>query len=373
VTAMLETTVTVDVPTARLRAALDVVHAFTGRTYVPILGAVVLTSDGSRVSVEAFDYDTSARIPVGESAHMFRVAVDRVRLRDVVRGHDRKGTTTVHVAGERMTVSQGAAQTVLPTMTLDGYPQLPATTTAPLASVDASILVPAVKRALTACARDDTLPVLCAVAVTLNADGLEMAATDRYRLTAETVPAMVDPTADTRQLLIPGKILGHVVKALAGDVLIGAEDSYAVIATDAGTFTIRLTEGEFPKYASLFPVNDGAVSLDVKATLAALKRVAVACERNAPVRLTFTGDAVTLRGGTFDASEPQATETVRTLTSVADELTVGVNPRNLRDALTAATGPAVVLGYVSPTKPLTFHAPGDTSFRNLLMPVRLSG
>ena len=54
------------------------------------------------------------------------------------------------------------------------------------------------------------------------------------------------------------------------------------------------------------------------------------------------------------------------------ELTVAFNPTYLIDGVEAVTGDEVILETLDATKPATVRAAEETSFRYLLMPVRVS-
>jgi len=166
-----------------------------------------------------------------------------------------------------------------------------------------------------------------------------------------------------------------VALAGAGEGIVGFEGQ---VAGGQRRATTRLLDGEFPKVRGIIPV-PAAVATRVRVETAALteavRRVALVAERNAPVRLTFAAEAVTLDAGSGD--EAQASEALPAQV-VGEPVTVGFNPVYLLDGLTAIGTPVAHLAFTQATKPaeLTgvkdFDADPITDFRYVLMPVRLN-
>ena len=88
--------------------------------------------------------------------------------------------------------------------------------------------------------------------------------------------------------------------------------------------------------------------------LDAISRVALVAERNAPIRMTFTGQEVALSAGSVD--EAQANETLD-IDMDGDDITVAFNPSYLKEGLSAVTEPFVRITMASrkliPTSPWT--------------------
>src|SRR5262249_23090987 len=84
-----------------------------------------------------------------------------------------------------------------------------------IATVDLEALRAALDRVLPAVGRDDTLPVLTGVHLSFSPGLATMAATDRYRLAVDSLPATgTGPTG--QELLLPGKILAACAETWTG-------------------------------------------------------------------------------------------------------------------------------------------------------------
>jgi DNA polymerase-3 subunit beta len=127
----------------------------------------------------------------------------------------------------------------------------------------------------------------------------------------------------------------------------------------------------------LFP-DDSATSAQIEKAsfIDAVKRVSLVAERNTPIRLSFSSEGLTLEAGTGD--EAQASESVDAQVT-GEEILIAFNPQYLVDGLNAVVGDYVSMTFVSSSKPavltgmLNADAKPDSSYRYLLMPVRMAG
>ena len=140
--------------------------------------------------------------------------------------------------------------------------------------------------------------------------------------------------------------------------------------------TSQLIDGEFPAvdrlFADEYPIQAVVNKQDL---LDAISRVALVAERNAPIRMTFTGQEVALSAGSVD--EAQANETLD-IDMDGDDITVAFNPSYLKEGLSAVTEPFVRIKMTTPVKPVEFNgqqeADSDESmdYRYLLVPMRFN-
>jgi len=124
----------------------------------------------------------------------------------------------------------------------------------------------------------------------------------------------------------------------------------------------------------LFPESYSAEArVNVSELTAVVKRVALVAERNTPVRLSFSDGTVVIEaGGTEEARASEAME----CEYKGEEMTIAFNPTFLTDGLGALNNPVAVLSFNDPFKPAvlsgaTTEGEPDTSYRYLLMPIRL--
>ena len=346
-----------------------------------LLGLLLETTD-SGLSVSGFDYEVSSQITVDvTTAEPGRVLVPGKLLADIVRSLPAQ-PVDLRLEGTRVVLTCGSARFTLPTLPVDDYPSLPDMPTV-AGSLESDVFGAAVAQVALAAGRDDTLPVLTGVRVEIDGDQLTLAATDRYRLAVRTLTWKPDQPDMSTTALVPARTLADTAKALTH----GPEITLALATGGSGEgmigfqgggrrTTSRLLEGEFPKYRSLLPSESSAFAeVETAALVEAVKRVALVATRNAPVRLSFSGDGVVLEAGGQD--DAQASERLHCGWE-GEDMSIAFNPQYLLDGLGAVDSDSTTLSFTGPTRPavLTGKREPDGSvadYRYLLMPVRLSG
>ncbi|TJZ92755.1 hypothetical protein FCI23_55040, partial [Actinacidiphila oryziradicis] len=100
---------------------------------------------------------------------------------------------------------------------LEEYPSLPPAAP-PVVTVDGPEFFRHLARVLPAAGKDNTLPVLTMVSLTLSGRSLRMATSDRYRLTVADVPAQpretdTEAAEPTEAVLVPARVPAQVAQA----------------------------------------------------------------------------------------------------------------------------------------------------------------
>ncbi|HSL06730.1 MAG TPA: DNA polymerase III subunit beta, partial [Pseudonocardiaceae bacterium] len=284
------------------------------RPVVPVTAGVVLEVTDGTMIVSGFDFEVLNRIevPVTDKS-AGRVLVSGRLLAEIARALPPKDVR-VAVEGNRLAVRCGSARFNLPLLHIEEYPavpELPATS----GTVRGDVFATAISQVTAAASRDETLPMLTGVRMEIGSETLTFAATDRYRLAERHIPwtpiGALEPESSTA-VIVPAKTLAEAAKSLgsASEVLLSMGD-----AADAGflgfsaggrqTLT-RLLDGEFVKFASLWPTEvTTAVEVEVGLFVAALKRVSLVAQRFAPVRLAFSEGTVQLSAEADDESSAE--------------------------------------------------------------------
>ncbi len=369
------------------------------RPVVPVTaGMVIEVADGAMI-VSGFDFEVLNRIevPVTDKS-AGRVLVSGRLLAEIARALPPKDVR-VAVEGNRLAVRCGSARFNLPLMHVEDYPvvpELPATS----GMVRGDVFATAVSQVTAAASRDETLPMLTGVRMEIGSEALTFAATDRYRLAERRIPwtptgtvpstpvseSMLDPASST-SVIVPAKTLADAAKSLgsASEVLLSmgnAADAGFLGFSAGGRQTLtRLLDGEFVKFASLWPTEvTTTVELEVAAFVAALKRVSLVAQRFSPVRLAFSDGTVQLSA---EAEDESSAEEELEVGVTGEPLTIGFNAVYLLDGLTGLTTPRATLSFTTPGRPGVITPVtgldadktdnGDDSYRYLVMSMRLRG
>ncbi|MFD9428389.1 MULTISPECIES: DNA polymerase III subunit beta [unclassified Streptomyces] len=342
------------------------------RSPVPVLGGLLLDTDGGRLRVSGLDYEASARIDVeAETVRPGKVLVMGRRLLDICKVLP-EGAVECAVEGSRFTVSGDGARFGLSVLPLDDYPALP-----PLpevrGAVDAAEFAAAVAHVTVAAGRDDTLPTLTGIRLGLDGTTMTLAATDRYRFAVRTLPwkaAGPDASAD---VVVSARRLTEIARSLGRSGLVSvALDTGSVGFEHAGMrTTVRLLDGRLPRHDQLFAMPDPAVAVVDRARLVeAVKRVSVVADGDSPLQMTFSADdnSVLLQAGYED---DVASQRLPATLEGSEGMTVAFNPSYLMDALSSFEEPVIRLLLLGPgQRAMITDETGMETHRHLLMSVK---
>ncbi|GAA2442997.1 DNA polymerase III subunit beta [Actinomadura vinacea] len=387
------------------RQALADAVAWAARTLpsrpaLPVLAGMLVEATGDgRLTLAAFDYEVSAqsRITAAEGglavSEPGRALVPGRLLAEIVRNLP-PHPVDVALKGAEVVVSCGSAEFGLLPLPVEDYPTLPEPP-ARAGTVPGEAFAAAVAQVTPAAGRDDTLPMLTGVRIDLEGGTMRLACTDRYRIAARELSWTPSREGFTAGVVVPARTLADTAKAIrpgaevaldltgTGDVLIG-------VSGGGRSMTTRLLDDQFIDYRSRL-TGDWASTARVRTGpfVEAIKRVALVTERNTPVRLAFTRGEVRVRAASGDSA--RANESLPALLD-GDEVDIAFSPQYLLDGLSGIHTEYARLQCTGPTKAALLtavpdkekdakeeseeEAPadpgGDTGFRYLAMPVRLS-
>ncbi|KFI49535.1 DNA polymerase III subunit beta [Bifidobacterium biavatii] len=346
----------------------------------PILAGIKLEAIDGTLQLSAFNYEISARhhIEAGIDEPGTALVLGKL-LADITKSLPAE-KTYLSTNESTMTITSGKSTFTMQLMPDTEYPDLPVVP-AKLGQVDAPTFVQAVSQACVAVSREENRPVLTGVRVQFNGDKVVMTSTDRFRLARATfswTPQNLDVNTTT---LVRGSLLRDIARSLDEhqNVIVDFdEDSASLLGFEnAGRVsTSQLIDGEFPAVDRLF-ADDYPIQavVDRQKLIGAIKRVALVAERNAPIRMVFSGQEITMSAGAVD--EAQAQE-ILDIDMDGDDITVAFNPSYLIEGLSAITEPYVRMKMTTAVKPVEFNgqqeADSDESmdYRYLLVPMRIT-
>ncbi|MFD8406032.1 hypothetical protein ACFV1G_15300 [Streptomyces anulatus] len=372
----------------------------------PAQHGVLIEADDTGLTLRTHDYETAVSVTV-PTATVTRAGTSLLPLAQLTKAMKAMvaGETKATAARTTITLAGDFLSTDYLTVPLAALPVgefAPAHKPAPPAAhIDAQELHHQLQRVIPAAGRDDTLPTLTGVQVTLT-DRLTLSTTDRYRFAVAHLPATPHPDhpvispGDFLTALVPARTLARLSKHLktqTGTISIAFGNSGLTLTTTVAAFTIRELEGNLPRYNSLFPTTvDTSLTLERPTAQRALKKcaalIAASGERGSTVTLRWDENgALTLAPRIGDPDDrarikgmPLRFATLTGPTPTDREL--HTNPAFLADALDAFAGTDTLTLHLRDPKegstklpPLlltTNPRPTGGDYRHLLMPVRPS-
>jgi DNA polymerase-3 subunit beta len=343
---------------------------------------IVIDAEGNKVVLSGSDLETASRASTdADVATAGKVLVPGKLLADISRSLPNK-PVTIQLDGTRVLVNAGSAKFTLPVLPINEYPNLPEMPEA-LGVIDAELFNQAVAQVSTAAGKDDSLPSLTGVHVEVNGENITMAATDRYRLAVRELTFSPAKPNTEAVALIRARTLHDAAKTLATAKNVNialapaaSNDRLAGFQTDSKSTTTRLLDGTFPPYRHLLPQESLTTTvIEVAPFLESVRRVALVTDKTIPLKLTFTGNSVTLEAGGGD--EAQANE-VFEVNKTGEDLSIAFNPNYLLDGLHAINAPYAQISFNTSSKAAILmgksdaNSPAIENFKYLLMPTKFA-
>ena len=346
----------------------------------PILAGVRLEAADGALRLSAFNYEISARHHIEAGVEEPGTSLVQGKLLADITKSLPAEKTYLTTDGSTMTIISGKSTFTLQLMPESEYPDLPSIP-AKLGQVDAQTFVQAVSQACVAVSREENRPVLTGVHMQFVGDKVVMTSTDRYRLSRATFTWSPDDLDVNTTTLVRGSLLRDISRSLNEHqnvvVDFDTESPSLLGFENAGrTSTSQLIDGEFPATDRLFS-DDYPIQavVDRQSLIGAIKRMSLVAERNAPIRMTFSGQELTLSAGAED--EARATEVID-IDMDGDDITVGFNSSYLIEGLSAITEPFVRMKMTTAVRPVEFNGQQESDsdesmdYRYLLVPMRLN-
>ncbi len=347
--------------------------AVSSRSSIQVLSGVLVDARDSGTTFAATDMEISIKAPLvaqveqpGSLVLPARIATDIARSLPAgsVVIEQRPGETQVQIlAGESLFDLHS-----LPAV---DFPQLP-TLTGDRFTVGRVAFIETVDRVAPSASRDETRPVLTGVLVHFSEHSVRMVATDSYRLSVKETPVESSVTG-TLQAIAPARTLLELSR-IASSV---ADETISILPTenqmsfDVGGVTLisRLIDGQFPNYKQLIPETfDYEVAVDREELLEAVRRVGLLAQKNAPLRLQFADNTLTVSAESQDVGRAHEAMPIQ---YSGDSLAIGFNPEFLEAGLASIKESPVFLRLISPLRPGLIKGAGD-DFLYLVMPIRLN-
>jgi DNA polymerase-3 subunit beta len=346
------------------------------RSTLPVLSGIMFQASEGRLDLFSTDMELSIKGSLATTVEREGEVVVPARLfSDVVR--NLPGEEVVIEAGDSaVKVTAGRADFSLNAWSASDFPQTSTFDMSDAFALGREPFVETLTKVGRAASRDETRPILTGVLMTILGDTLKMVATDSYRLAVKETH--LDKALENEvQAIVPVKALGEVARLAAAmgdgdiDIAIGENQALFKLADPAGDVWIasRLIDGQFPNYKQLLPDSfDHEVTLAKDAFMAAARRVSLLAQKNAPLRLSFADQRLTMKALTQDVGQGEESLDIE---FGGEAFEIGFNPGYLIEGIDAIADPSVLLRFTSPLRPGLISG-SDGGFVYLIMPIRLS-
>lgn len=354
-----------------LTALQSVIGVVERRHTMPILGNLLLTVHAGKLSVTATDLEVElvARTQVSAGGEG-QLTLPGRKVLDICRSVPEKVTLAVSQEGEKATVRAGRSRFVLATLPTADFPVIDELAEQQVIELPQADLRRLIEKTHFSMAQQDVRYYLNGMLLETDGKMLRTVATDGHRLALCEMEMASVP--GLKQVIVPRKGVLELLRLLGteGTVTVTLGTNHIRVQIGEVRFTSKLIDGRFPDYGRVIPSSPvRIVRADREALRGALQRTAILSnEKYRGIRLAFHKDLLTLQA--HNPEQEEAEEQLE-VNYPGEDLEVGFNVTYLLEALAAVDGAEVEVGLTDSNASCLVRAPGATSSRYVVMPMRL--
>lgn len=360
-----------------LLPALQAVSRSSGvRSTLPVLGNILLSSDGSRLKVAATNLELGViKYAPAEILEPGDITIPAKTFTEIISSLS-SSKVELDSQAEVLSLSSGEFKAKLNGIAASEFPVIPLAEGKGV-SFKKEVLI-SCGQILFAAAVDEGRPILTGILTQASAGILDFVATDGFRLAHRQVKL-----ADSKvsfKALIPRRTFEEVLRIIdedladeEGEVEIetSANQNQVVFKIGQTTLSSRLIEGKFPAWENIIPEKSVARAMVEKDQLLKATKLA-------SVFAKTEANTVTLKVGagkiilSSEAKELGSQENEVEGQIEGESLQIAFNVKFLLDALSAAPSTQLMIEFSGPLSPALIKPVGAEGLQYIIMPVRLS-
>lgn len=365
----MELTVTQENLTRALGAASRVAST---KTQLPILGNILLRTDGHRLLIAATNLEIASTQHIGAKIINEGVITVPARLITEFVASLPKTTVTIKVEDNKLNITAEGYSSIINGTVADDFPELPAINdkTAVSYAINTIALKQAITQTILTASGDATRPVLTGVFWHSHEGSLYLAATDGYRLSEKRLVATTSDVA----AIIPTSTLQEVLRSINDDtneVEVLFDESQVRFRLNDAEITSRLIDGNFPNYRQLIPAESETNIVISRSELAQITKVAGLFARESGGSVAITADATRGKISLHSVASELGENTSEATAEISADGQVTLNSRYLTEALGVTDGDVVVFRFSGKLSACVLSVKdADADYQHIIMPLK---
>lgn len=354
------------------RALSAVGRVASTKTQLPILGNILIRTDGTRLLIAATNLEIATTQYIGAKIIKPGAITVPARLITEFVSSLPKGTIDLKVVGENIHISSGKYKSIINGVIADDFPELP--TIIEDDSVSYSInteeFKQAVSQTIITASSDSTRPVLTGVYWHSHEGWIFLAATDGYRLSERRLVETQSEVA----AIIPTQTLQEVLRTITDDsdtIDILFDESQVRFRINEAEVISRLVDGNFPNYRQLIPSSSDITAVMDKTEFTRVTKVAglFARESGGSVTVTVDSDANTVSLHSIASEFGENTSELDAKVEGSGDVTL--NSRYLSEALGVLDAGEISFSFSGKLSPCIIKSTKkDTNYYHVIMPLK---
>lgn len=358
--------------------SLAVTHAqrfVAARAQIPILGNIVLSATGAKLSVRATNLEMAIDWVIGAQVEESgEIAVPARTFADLIHALSHEHITLTSQK-EELKIKSGSFNANMSAMNTSDFPDIETTLTDNAIEIDNNSFKNALEDVVFVASQDETRPELTGVLFIFEDSKLSLVASDGVRLSKKHVGKIEKKLkGESTRLIIPKAFLSELLRLFPDRDKITfdyqAENNQLVISDGKSFVSSRLIGGNFPPFEKIIPKNhDIEVVVGKKDLLECVKLASVFAREEANV-IKFSISNNQLKVSTQSTKSGTQEHTIDAQVEGA-ELEISFNYKFIEDYINICEADEIKMLFINTDTPAVFEDKKDPDLLHLIMPVRV--
>ncbi len=349
--------------------------AIPNKPQLPILSSIYFNLEGADLTLAATDLylgvRTKNKVNNNKSLEM---VIPGNTFKDIIYSFE-QGNVILEEQEKSLMIKSKKSEVKIPIQNAEEYPDFP-TVDGETFELSSKILKQIKNLASFAASTDQARPVLTAIMLNFTPKGLDVVATDGFRLSILNYEQI--KTEKERSLLVPVKAFNEVFRIVSQ-----AEASKAVLqvsqelkqikfAVNETEIFVRLIEGDYPPYEKIMPTAfNSELVIDGEELKRELNRAHIlAKEASNIVKLSFKDEKMVIKSSSPAYGKYQGEVYLDNKTNTADQ--IAFNANYMLDFLNSVKPEQIWFGMNESLKPAMIKVDGIDNFKYVVMPFRVN-
>ncbi len=354
-------------------------RAVSTRSTLPVLGNVLLATDGGRLKLSATNLEIVITCWLNASVSQEGALTVPARILNDLVNNLPQEAIDLETTNESHTLHLECGRTEANMRGIDAqeFPLVPEPDLLQSLRVSAGAFKQMINQVVFAAATDETRPTLTGVSMQLDGKGIKLAATDAFRLSVRT--ALLESSAEVKSIIVPSRSLAEVARVISNDdeilhITLPEGRNQIIFKLDNIVVVSQLIDGNFPDFTPIIPKRHTTRAvMGTSALLKACRMAAIfARESSHTARVKITPQTETADGYTTisaTSAETGDNEAQVDADVTGEEVEVAFNVKYMTDVLSIIKTPQVALETTSAMEPGVIRPVGSDDFFHIIMPM----
>ncbi len=361
-------------------AIQNVIRIVPNVSTVPIITGILFCVTDDILTLTATDFETSitSSIPVMNS-EPGEVVLPGKYIFDIIRKlPDGMGSFSIDPMTWKCVIKAENSKFQIYGQPSDDFPRNPERKSEIVFNINSQILSDMITKTTFAAGVQEKRSYIAGVSFSIQNNKLKLAATDTFRLALNTETISLEPQDDTDvkqtdfEVIVPAKILNDVAKILSQineEIQVRVGDGFILFRTSSTTVTTRLIDDKFLDYETVL-LADPLIKVytDREDLVSAAERAGIINRKEAVTKLSLEADKIILSASASDIGELYEEIEAK---KDGEDMEIGIDINYLIEALRYLDAEKVVLGFISPLRPIFLQVPEEDNALQVIMPMRL--